>query len=604
MKKLLLLCLITAVIAVNLSLTGTSPETAPAGRTVLYCKEGAVRFAKAITTLQQAVSRLEKNDTVSVLNARQALKDCRLEYKSISFLFSYFFPSETALYNMPARLEIEEPYMEYQEPSGLQVIEALLYDSDPAAHKTALLDQTDLMLSSANDLPALFYQFSASDGQLLECIRLELVRVLTLYISGFDAPYLKTGIGESRQALVAIRYNLQPFLEKGDDIKDSIVLSLNKTCAYLEQHDDFDSFNRLYFLTQLGLPLQRQLGKMITASGLEINTVGILNYKAEHLFKPDALTITAFPGEGFIQNKALIALGQQLFFDKVLSGNQARSCATCHRPDQYFASHLVSDTAFDNHTLLPRNTPALLYTGYQHSQFWDGRARTLEQQIREVLRNPMEMNVAEKALPQLLKQSGYSASFSKAFSGVKEDSLLSVSHTAAAIAAFIRTLPVMTSNFDRYMLGDSLALTPRQQLGANLFMGKAQCATCHFAPLFNGLTPPLYERTEFEILGTPRSESPDRPEADNDPGRYAVFPISFYKQAFKTPSIRNAAVTAPYMHNGQFSTLEKLIDFYNAGGATGRGIKTDNQTLSAEPLHLNETEKKALVAFMEALTDK
>jgi cytochrome c peroxidase len=154
------------------------------------------------------------------------------------------------------------------------------------------------------------------------------------------------------------------------------------------------------------------------------------------------------------------------------------------------------------------------------------------------------------------------------------------------------------------MAGNKKALTDEQQKGGNLFMGKGQCATCHFAPLFSGLIPPLYNRTEFEVLGTPFDDDLIHPLPDGDSGRLAFFPIDLYKGAFKTPTVRNAAVTAPYMHNGAFRNMEQVIDFYDKGGGNGIGLSVPNQTLSTVPLLLTPEEKKALIAFMTALTDK
>ncbi len=147
-------------------------------------------------------------------------------------------------------------------------------------------------------------------------------------------------------------------------------------------------------------------------------------------------------------------------------------------------------------------------------------------------------------------------------------------------------------------------MTAGQLRGFNLFMGKAQCGTCHFAPLFNGLLPPYYTVTELEVLGVPENGSLTQPLWDHDEGRFSVFPINFYKGAFKTPTVRNAAVTAPYMHNGSFRTIEDVIEFYNKGGGAGIGLATVTQTLSADPLHLTKTEVKDIEDFINALTDK
>ena len=177
-------------------------------------------------------------------------------------------------------------------------------------------------------------------------------------------------------------------------------------------------------------------------------------------------------------------------------------------------------------------------------------------------------------------------------------------HTAGALAAYIRTLNPFKSSFDHYMQGDKTALTAAQQRGFNLFMGKAQCGTCHFAPLFNGLLPPNYNTTEYEVLGTPADDNLENPHADSDQGRYAFMPFATFKGAFKTPTVRNAAMTAPYMHNGKFSSLEKVLDFYDKGGGVGLGLNVPDQTLSSSPLHLSAQEKKDIIAFIESLTDK
>ena len=134
-------------------------------------------------------------------------------------------------------------------------------------------------------------------------------------------------------------------------------------------------------------------------------------------------------------------------------------------------------------------------------------------------------------------------------------------------------------------------------------MGKAQCGTCHFAPYFNSLLPPLFDNSEIEVLGTPGTDQPSTPTYDNDLGRYDLYHIRFYRQAFKTPTVRNAQKTAPYMHNGAFKTLQSILDFYNRGGGNGIGLKTEVQTLNDHALDLTSTEQDQIIQFINALTD-
>jgi cytochrome c peroxidase len=123
-------------------------------------------------------------------------------------------------------------------------------------------------------------------------------------------------------------------------------------------------------------------------------------------------------------------------------------------------------------------------------------------------------------------------------------------------------------------------------------------------PLFNGTIPPAFEKSEAEVLGTLASPGASNPKIDPDPGRYGLFDyITQFKFAFKTQTVRNVALTAPYMHNGQYRTLEQVMDFYNKGGAVGYGLALENQTLAPDPLGLTPNEVKAVIAFMNALTD-
>jgi cytochrome c peroxidase len=134
-------------------------------------------------------------------------------------------------------------------------------------------------------------------------------------------------------------------------------------------------------------------------------------------------------------------------------------------------------------------------------------------------------------------------------------------------------------------------------------MGKAACGTCHFAPLFGGTLPPAYLESEPEVIGVPATRNVKPAVVDGDLGVYLVTRAPLHRHAFKTPTVRNVALTAPYMHNGVFRTLEEVVDFYDAGGGNGLGMRLPNQTLSPEPLHLTRREKSDLVAFMNALTD-
>lgn len=594
------------------------PPTKGIDSTLSWFKKEAPQFAASCQSLLSAIRSINTKDPQSTILARQRLRDCRLHYKRIEFFMEYFFRSPAHIYNSPPKYEPEEPDMEYQSPVGLQVIESLLYDNDTensntsgsnrnsngnnrtALQKTELLQQAAAVASSAADLPSLLYDFQANDRQLLESLRIELIRIMSLGITGYDAPSLKSGLSESREALQSMHIQLQPYLIRGEARSDSLLYFLDRTITRLRENPGFDAFDRLAFLTTAALPFQHQLNLLIRERQLELNTNGVLNYNADNLFSPDALIIDSFPHEeaantsppGQTDNIAntgnnlgttnnpnasvgLIEAGRQLFSEKSLSGNGRRSCATCHSPEKMFTDQLPANSTFDGHSTLKRNTPTLLYSGFQYRQFWDGKVNTLEEQIRTVLHDSLEMNGKGDPTP----------------------------YTISALAAYIRSLHPMNSSFDHYMQGNARALNAREIKGANLFMGKAQCATCHFIPLFNGLIPPDYKLTEFEILGTTRTDQFAQPRLSTDLGRYALFPFDFLKGAFKTPTVRNVANTYPYMHNGAFHSLEKVMEFYNKGGGAGLGLKIPEQTLPSSPLHLSDREMQDIILFLHSLTD-
>jgi len=137
--------------------------------------------------------------------------------------------------------------------------------------------------------------------------------------------------------------------------------------------------------------------------------------------------------------------------------------------------------------------------------------------------------------------------------------------------------------------------------GFNIFMGKAQCATCHYVPQFNGVPPP-YVSSEFEVLGVPEDKTCNK--ISEDKGRYLVNPAFETLGAFRTGSIRNAEFTKPYMHNGIYNTLDEVIDFYDAGGGAGKKLAVPNQTLSSDSLRLTVSEKKELISFIHSLNEQ
>ncbi len=205
----------------------------------------------------------------------------------------------------------------------------------------------------------------------------------------------------------------------------------------------------------------------------------------------------------------------------------------------------------------------------------------------------------DDAVVKLKKHKSYASLFKSAFPNAKD--AITEYNLRNALGSYIRSLSSLDSRFDQYVRGDKTQLNKQEISGFNIFMGKGKCGTCHFTPLFNGTVPPDYTRTETEVIGVPVSAKINR--IDTDPGKFNLRNIPLHKNAFRTPTVRNIALTAPYMHNGIYNTLEEVMDFYNEGGGSGLGIELENQTLPFDKLHLTGREKQDVIAFLKTLTD-
>lgn len=296
-----------------------------------------------------------------------------------------------------------------------------------------------------------------------------------------------------------------------------------------------------------------------------------------------------------------VELGRLLYFDPVLSGDNTQSCATCHHPDLGFSdgritSMGVGGKGFGNErtggTSLRRNAPSLWNSAYYHKLFWDGRASDLEDQARSPITAADEMNQKpEELVEELKKIPEYVQLFEKAFSG----SGVTFDNVNNAIAAFERTIISDNSPFDKYAAGDSAALTSEQRRGLTLFRSlKTRCFECHGFPTF--------ANPDFKVIGVPPMLGQYRQPADL--GRAEIEGGKPYEFAFKVPTLRNVALTAPYMHNGRFQTLEDVVNFYAAGGGHGSGMELNNIDDKIRRFSLSSQERTDLVAFLHALTDE
>jgi len=279
-----------------------------------------------------------------------------------------------------------------------------------------------------------------------------------------------------------------------------------------------------------------------------------------------------------------VALGKKLFFEKLLSKDSSVSCTSCHKPAYAFADTVAFSIGIDG-KLTKRNTTSVLNMKNRPYFFWDGRAASLEEQSLMPIQNPEEMGLS---IDEAIERLSQSAEYKKLFQIVFHQKP-AAENIAAAFAAYEQTLETVDSKFDDWS-NNLKKLTAQEERGRQLFIGdKAKCFDCHKMEDFT--------TDEFKNIGLYNGKDL------NDPGLYNITKKENDKGKFKIPGLRNIAVTAPYMHNGMFKTLEAVVAYYNdPSKVVANPIDIDGAL--KKPLGLTEKERKELVAFLKTLTDR
>jgi cytochrome c peroxidase len=564
------------------------------------------RFMQDINELDSTVSQLQRVVAVPSSNSaiQAAFRRARLAYKRVEYIAAYYSPETTRALNGPNIPDVDDD-LRVNAPEGFQVLEEQLFPAfDPASRADAV--QTAAVLrSNVNRLRKISESNELTDSHVFDAMRLEVFRVTTLGITGFDSPVAFHSLPEVASALESLRDALVVYSLSGQDaeLAGRLDQAFNGAIDRLQRSTDFDRFDRLGFITDHANVLSSLLLDAQKALTIPV-------FSESRLLSPSARTLTdsgVFNPDYFVNldeqrsTPARVALGRMLFYDPILSGDGARTCATCHQLDKAFTDGESKSLAVGaSGKRITRNAPTLLNAAFQAVQFADSRVVFLEDQASDVIQNSQEMHGSlPKAVRALNQHTIYKPLFAKSYrEGVTEQTLKN------AVASYVRSLTSLDSRVDRYLRATNrraaaTLLTAQEKQGFNLFMGKGKCATCHFFPLFNGTVPPAYQETESEVLGTPATAAGKT--IDPDEGKFVMTGREPHRHAFKTPTVRNVAKTAPYMHNGVFRTLNEVVDFYNKGGGNGLGFGLENQTLPFDRLNLTTPEKQALVAFMEAL---
>lgn len=573
-------------------------------------------FDRSQSSLLSIIKTADLHNQTGLNTIKNAIDSCRLQLKGIDIWLRYLEPTVYKKINGPLPVEWEnEVFEKYEKPykrtgAGLTLAELYLDEKNINSDSLIYLIQSSVNAVQIFNADSITNELKTPDHFLL-ANRLFLLNLAAIYTTGFECPDTNNIIPELRFMLQAVSkiYNTYNESFSSKPLTENYLELYNQAIDFVKnQPAQFSLFDHFNFIKNYINPLFAINQKLINAYGIVSKSYNdyTLNDSCYSIFNKSLYTaqsakgIFSVVGDSAVLNQ-IKETGKLLFYDPILSGNNKRSCASCHKPDEYFTdSSLPTAMQFDNANHVARNTPSLINAIYNHLLMLDGKHISLQNQMKDVITNPTELNSNEKdLLEKVLSCKKYKDAFKSFLKYTPEEKNISIDHIVSAISFYYAGFSNYYAAFDEAM-NNNKNLDEESVKGFNLFMSKAQCATCHFVPNFNGVKPPFIS-SEFEVLGVPADTGFTKLDADS--GRFKINKADETLNAFRTGSLRNIMHTAPYMHNGVFKTINEVIDFYNDGGGNGKKLIVPNQTLSADSLKLNETEKQQLITFLQSLNE-
>ena len=574
-------------------------------------------FDQEQTILLKTITESDLSSGHNLILIKKQIESARLKLKNIDFWLRYLEPNAYRRINGPLPVEWENEVFEKFEPSyrregsGLSLAEISLGQKPLIKDSLAGLIKKSRVAVETFEADSITSQLNSFNHFFL-ANRLFLLNLAAVYTTGFECPDSNRIIPELQSMLLGTKdiyesYN-QSFPET--PITKQYLDLYEKTILFVDsQPKRFSTFNHYEFIRDYVNPLFAINQKFINdynVTSINFNDY-TLNNNTSSIFDKSLYTSQSTKGlYSMVEDEKTLAeirhIGKLLFYDPILSGNNLRSCASCHKPTEYFTDTTVGTALqFDRQQHLPRNAPTLINSVFNHLIMLDGKHVSLQDQGKDVITNSIEMNSNEKELlKKVLSCKEYRDAFKNFLKLTPEEKTITLNHVVSAITYYDGSYSRFYSAFDNSMNKKSF-VSEDVKRGFNLFMSRAKCATCHFVPNFNGVKPP-YVGSEFEVLGTPEDTS--FKSLSLDKGRYMINKAPETLHAFRTGSIRNAEFTGPYMHNGVFKTLKEVIDFYDVGGGQGKKLVVDNQTLPGDSLKLTTAEKTDLLAFIHSLNEE
>ena len=567
----------------------------------------------------QLIHTIENSDPRSneeIEKIRAEINRTRDQLKEMDFWFRYLEPTVYKKINGPLPVEWEtEVFEKFEKPykrEGAGLTLAALYTEEEGFEKDSLLQLVRASLQATETYAAdSITRNLKTYHHFYLCNRLFLLNLAAIYTTGFECPDTSRIIPELHLLMNDVLTTYQSFNASfpTTPLNDTYLSLYSDAIDFVskqpQQFSSFDHFsfiqnyvNPLFALNQQSIRDYKVFSRSFVDYTLNKTNNSIFDKKLYNGLNPKGIFLR-------VEDEKVLSeidkVGKLLFYDPILSGNNKRSCASCHKPTEYFTDTVSPGSLqYNQKDFLPRNSPTLINVVYNHLAMLDGHHISLQNQAKAVITGASELNCDEKGLLQkVLSCADYKNVFKKLLAYTPQETEINFDHIVSAITFYYSKYSRYYAPFDEAM-NKNKNISPGVKNGFNLFMSKAQCATCHFVPQFNGVKPPFVS-SEFEVLGVPADTA--FKQLSPDKGRYEVNPAVETMNAFRTGSLRNTEHTAPYMHNGVFKTMKEVIDFYDAGGGAGRGLKVSNQTLSSDSLHLTAREKEDIIQFLQSLNE-
>ncbi|MEO6189268.1 MAG: cytochrome c peroxidase [Saprospiraceae bacterium] len=607
MKFILSILVVSSFICVNNSKESTYVE--------LY-KNSIDQFYKDQKFVRDNIKNLRKSDTLSLKNTIAEIHRLRLDLKGIDIWLRYFEPVEYKKINGPLPIEWEvEVFEKFEKPyrrvgSGLSLAENYLLQGNTNQDSLIYLLDNSILATRKYLSDSLMNEISKPENFIL-ANRHFLLNLASIYTTGFECPDRELVIYELSHMLKSTLtiYNAFNISYPEYHISENYIKLFQETINFVRNSRmNFENFNHFEFIGRYTNPLfklNQEFIRKYVATSISYNEY-TFNNETNSIFDKylydgqDMLGVFRNLKDSAILEK-IADLGKQLFYDPIFSANNKRACASCHKPNYYFTdTTLKTNFQYNGKDHLIRNTPSLVNVESSHLLMLDGKHFSMSNQINDVIGNPIELNSSAKIiLKKILSCKDYNAKLNTLASYTKS-STPEFAHVISALTYFIGSFSHNYAEFDS-LINDNISTNTSIVKGFNLFMGKAQCGTCHYVPRFSGVKSPFISN-EFEVIGVPNDTT--FKTISTDLGRFNVFPVEETKNSFRTPTLRNVEFTKPYMHNGVFHSLEQVMDFYKQGGGSGKGLIVEHQTLSKDSLNINASEINDIIFFLKSLSER